>query len=428
MKRIIIMAAMVIAASLVSCGGSEGQTATQATVSSSESGEKDTSASQAGIERVIGTYVGVHGSGLVLHDDGAAEYYWKEWPSVESVAWRYEDNTVTVMSDNIGYEFYAKVPDGPISSLTFEADSESWDEEAFLKISDETKRLGKDDFVELIEDTLKTKLLPAATVKCGQLTLQIPGYYSEQDGYYIAGDKDTGAFVAYASSEIDPEVKDKYKELSDEEFDSLMSEMTDAYMETCAGIFSLKDRKQTSSMLIEHQGYYIERITTEGIFEDEKNKQSHAAKDILYFIYDQESASAVWCLYIPKDAVQYETDFDNMMKEAIDSAPVIKGSIPGQKNTASGKAEAPAGTRSAVIEAIDSYEAFIDEYIELMEEIKNNPSNTSLLSKYADYMTKYADMAKKFEAMEDDEMTDEEALYYAEASLRINKKLLNVIK
>ena len=421
MKRIIITMAMIIAASLVACGGSGGHTATQGTVPSSESKEKDMPASQAGIERVVGTYIGVHGSGLVLHDDGAAEYYWKEWPSVESVTWRYEDNTVTVKSDNIGYEFYAKVPDGAISSLTFEADSQSWDDEAFIRISDETKRLSKDDFVKLIEDTLKTKLLPAATVKCGKLTLQIPDYYREQDGYYITGDKDTGAFVTYGSSEIDSEVKENFKELSGEEFDSLMSEMADAYMETCAGIFSLKDRKQTSSMLIEHEGYYIERITTEGIFEDEKNKQSHNAKDILYFIYDQESASAVWCLYIPKDATQYEADFDSMMKEAIDSAPIIKGSIPGQNNTVSGKTEAPAGTRSTVIEAIDSYEAFIDEYIELMEEIKNNPSNTSLLAKYAEYMTKYA-------AMEDEEMTDEEALYYSEASLRINKKLLEAMK
>ena len=55
-----------------------------------------------------------------------------------------------------------------------------------------------------------------------------------------------------------------------------------------------------------------------------------------------------------------------------------------------------------------SHESLTDEYIELMEEIKNNPSNTSLLAKYADYMTKYADLAKKFESMEDEEMTDEE--------------------
>ena len=71
--------AMIIAASLVACGGSEGQTATQGTMPSSESGQKDMPAPLVGIKRVVGTYIGVHGSGLVLHADGAAAYYWKEW-------------------------------------------------------------------------------------------------------------------------------------------------------------------------------------------------------------------------------------------------------------------------------------------------------------------------------------------------------------
>lgn len=76
---------------------------------------------------------------------------------------------------------------------------------------------------------------------------------------------------------------------------------------------------------------------------------------------------------------------------------------------------------------MDSYEAFFDEYVELMKAIQESPSDTQLLVKYADYMSKYADMIEKLEAVETTEdMNAAELSYYIEVNARIQQKLLSV--
>ena len=74
--------------------------------------------------------------------------------------------------------------------------------------------------------------------------------------------------------------------------------------------------------------------------------------------------------------------------------------------------------------AMDSYEAYFDEYVEVMQQMKTNPSNLALLGKYAEFMSSYADTMDKFDALESQDMTNEEAAYYAEVSARITQKLL----
>ena len=77
--------------------------------------------------------------------------------------------------------------------------------------------------------------------------------------------------------------------------------------------------------------------------------------------------------------------------------------------------------------ALDSYEQFFDEYISIMNRMKSNPTDLSLLSQYTDYMGRYADMLAKFEALEKTDMTKEELAYYLEVSARIEQKLLNAL-
>lgn len=74
-------------------------------------------------------------------------------------------------------------------------------------------------------------------------------------------------------------------------------------------------------------------------------------------------------------------------------------------------------------EMLDSYEAFFDEYIEFMELYEQNPGDLTLLTKYMEYMTQYADVMEKLSAVEDEEMSDAELLYYIEVNNRITRKL-----
>ena len=98
-----------------------------------------------------------------------------------------------------------------------------------------------------------------------------------------------------------------------------------------------------------------------------------------------------------------------------------------QEEAASG-IEAVAGIRPEFQEAMDSYEAFFDEYISFLQMYKDStPEDTLLmLDEYADYMEQYAETMESFSNLGAEEMTTEEALYYAEVSSRITAKLLEV--
>ena len=76
--------------------------------------------------------------------------------------------------------------------------------------------------------------------------------------------------------------------------------------------------------------------------------------------------------------------------------------------------------------AMDSYEAFFDEYVAIMKKYKENPIDMSILADYANYMGQYADMMQKFEKWENEDLNAAELAYYIDVQARITKKLLEV--
>ncbi|MBE6479759.1 MAG: hypothetical protein E7Z98_04520, partial [Olsenella sp.] len=61
---------------------------------------------------------------------------------------------------------------------------------------------------------------------------------------------------------------------------------------------------------------------------------------------------------------------------------------------------------------MDSYEAFFDEYVEVMKAFSDDPTNAELLMRVSDLTAQEADMMAKFEAWEDEDLTDAELAYY----------------
>ena len=86
------------------------------------------------------------------------------------------------------------------------------------------------------------------------------------------------------------------------------------------------------------------------------------------------------------------------------------------------------GIRPEFKEAMDSYEAFFDEYIEFMTEYANADATDLLkmLGDYNEYMQQFVETMEEFEQLESQDLSTEEALYYAEVSSRISKKLLEI--
>lgn len=78
-------------------------------------------------------------------------------------------------------------------------------------------------------------------------------------------------------------------------------------------------------------------------------------------------------------------------------------------------------------EAMDTYEAFFDEYIAFMKKYaESDGTDLTLLSDYADYMSKYAETMEAFEEWENKELNTAETAYYIEVQTRISQKLLQV--
>lgn len=88
-----------------------------------------------------------------------------------------------------------------------------------------------------------------------------------------------------------------------------------------------------------------------------------------------------------------------------------------------------AGIRPEIKEAIDSYEAFYNEYTEFMHKYQDADSASSLLmlTDYLDYLSKLEEYSEKMDALEND-LNDAELAYYLEATLRIEKKMLEIIQ
>lgn len=84
------------------------------------------------------------------------------------------------------------------------------------------------------------------------------------------------------------------------------------------------------------------------------------------------------------------------------------------------------GMRPEFKEAMDSYEAFYDEYCDFMKKYMANPTDLTLLSGYADMLTRLSDMDEKFKTWEGEDLNDAELKYYLDVINRINQKLLEV--
>lgn len=91
-------------------------------------------------------------------------------------------------------------------------------------------------------------------------------------------------------------------------------------------------------------------------------------------------------------------------------------------NTSSGST----GLRKEFKEAMDSYEAAMDEYITFMTKYKaSKGTNPELISAYGEYMKKYIDATDAFNKWDGKEMNKEEAKYYVEVQTRVTQKLMN---
>lgn len=87
---------------------------------------------------------------------------------------------------------------------------------------------------------------------------------------------------------------------------------------------------------------------------------------------------------------------------------------------------ASAGIRPEFKDAMDSYEAFYNDYCEIMAKYAKNPTDLSILGKYADMLAKVEEMDKKFKAWDEGSLSNEELKYYLDVMNRVQKKMIDL--
>ena len=85
------------------------------------------------------------------------------------------------------------------------------------------------------------------------------------------------------------------------------------------------------------------------------------------------------------------------------------------------------GIRPEFKEAMDSFEAFFDEYVAFMKAYMDSNDPLGMMEEYTSMMQQYVETMGELEDIDEEELSEEEALYYAEVVLRINQKLLEVL-
>lgn len=76
-------------------------------------------------------------------------------------------------------------------------------------------------------------------------------------------------------------------------------------------------------------------------------------------------------------------------------------------------------------QAMDSYEAFFDEYCDFMRRYsESDGTDLDLLADYADIMEQYAQVTTNFSSWDGDDLTAAELALYLDVQTRVNQKLL----
>lgn len=97
-----------------------------------------------------------------------------------------------------------------------------------------------------------------------------------------------------------------------------------------------------------------------------------------------------------------------------------------QSKTNQNNSSNQSGIRQDFKDAMDSYEALIDEYISFMNKYSNSDgTDLSLLNDYSVYMQKYSKAVEEFNNWKSTDLNAEEQQYYIEVQTRTNEKLIN---
>lgn len=187
---------------------------------------------------------------------------------------------------------------------------------------------------------------------------------------------------------------------------------------------------------------------------DEKQLSQHRkeGRDSYIAFNEDGTANIVMNTQVSKFTWEASSDTEAMLSNDAGKMPVIRSndemicgsedeymlfkkgkardSLPTESSASSSSASASSASSGEVSvdlkEWLDSYEAFVDEYVEFMKNYQESGDAMSMLSDYTDYMQRYSEFLDKANKLDTSKMSAADYAYYIDVTTRISKKILEV--
>ncbi len=175
---------------------------------------------------------------------------------------------------------------------------------------------------------------------------------------------------------------------------------------------------------------YIEKCIANGFNIDyNKGEEYYSAKDEngnkIHIAYEGFNTISISIHEADKSDNQPTVDSTTESPEI--TTPVASITEPQPTESSSIENSTPSnGIRPEVKDALDSYEALMNEYCTFMEKYNASPNDMTLLLEYTEYLSKYTDAMDKLNKLDNTEFNDEELKYYIKITNRVNERLLDV--
>lgn len=190
-----------------------------------------------------------------------------------------------------------------------------------------------------------------------------------------------------------------------------------------------------------NKGFILDYMGNDNFYSAE-----HADGYSLQLTYNQKEKTMSIILSVSKQDTSYDEKAEDILSVKSDETLEEEAGIENtESNTEESVAEETAGEtddeggesaersekniRPEFKEVLDGYEQFMGSYCEFMGKYTDPNNAGDIVSMMADYtklLKEEVEWSEKVDALEDEEMTDAEAKYYADVMLRVSQKMIEV--
>lgn len=190
--------------------------------------------------------------------------------------------------------------------------------------------------------------------------------------------------------------------------------------------------KNCDDIAIQFEKAGFENVTTEGLG-DLKTGWLHDEKEVEEVSIDGETRYKAneWFATGARVVIRYHSYPEKeepaaSESEGSDSGAAAQEKVESAPEAVEAAADGDGGVSPDVKEALDSYEAVMDEYVDFMQKYKDSGYSASMMADYTSMLQKYTEFSAKIDAMDAENMSDADYAYYVEVTSRVAQKLLQV--